>query len=49
MTEVYIEIQTRHIQMYSATLNIEAHFSGIRYLMYNWPILSAAFGEILFY
>lgn len=44
VTDVYIEIQTRHIQLYSAKFLINAHFSGLRYLMFHWPVLSAAIG-----
>lgn len=47
VTDVYIEIQTKHIQLYSAKFLINAHFSGLRYVMFNWPILSAAIGKIL--
>lgn len=45
VTDVYIEIQSRFIQLYSAKFLIHAHFSGIRYIMFQWPILSAAIGE----
>lgn len=44
VTDVYIEIQSRFIQLYSAKFLIHAHFSGIRYIMFQWPILSAAIG-----
>ncbi|XP_076642062.1 lipid droplet biogenesis associated protein seipin [Halictus rubicundus] len=44
VTVVYIEIQSRHIEFYSATVMISAHLSGLRYLMFHWPILSALVG-----
>lgn len=48
VTDVFVEIQSRQIQFYSVTLHITAHFSGLRYIMFHWPILSASIGEILF-
>ncbi|XP_043279402.1 seipin [Venturia canescens] len=44
VTVVHVEIQSRHIEFYSATLGINAHLSGLRYLMFHWPILSAIVG-----
>jgi len=44
VTDVYIEIQSRHIEVYSAKLSIIAEFTGLRYFMFNWPVLSAAIG-----
>lgn len=44
MTDVYVEIQSRQVELYSATLYIHAHFTGIRYFMFHWPMLSAAVG-----
>lgn len=44
VTIVYVEIQSRHIEFYSANIMINAHLSGLRYLMYHWPILSAIVG-----
>lgn len=45
MTDVFIELQSRELQYYSMTLHITAHFSGLRYIMFHWPMLSAAIGE----
>ncbi|XP_034032911.1 seipin-like [Thalassophryne amazonica] len=39
-----IEIQSKRVQIYSAYLHIHAHFTGIRYLMYNFPLTSAVIG-----
>ncbi|XP_041749153.2 seipin-like isoform X1 [Coregonus clupeaformis] len=39
-----IEIQSRHLQVYSAQLGIHAFFTGIRYLLYNFPVTSAVIG-----
>ncbi|KAK2575398.1 hypothetical protein KPH14_008314 [Odynerus spinipes] len=44
VTIVNIEIQSRYIEFYSATIMINAHLSGLRYLMFHWPILSAIVG-----
>ncbi|XP_031839595.1 lipid droplet biogenesis associated protein seipin [Nomia melanderi] len=44
VTLIHIEIQSRHIELYSATVMINAHLSGLRYLMFHWPILSAIIG-----
>lgn len=47
ITDVYIEIQSHKIQFYSVTLQITADFTGLRYIMYNYPWMSAAVGEYL--
>lgn len=39
-----IEIQSRRAQLYAARLRIHAHFTGIRYLLYNFPMTSAVIG-----
>ncbi|XP_042295152.1 seipin [Sceloporus undulatus] len=39
-----IEIQTTKIQIYGAQLRIHAHFTGLRYLLYNFPMTSAILG-----
>lgn len=44
VTDMYVEIQSRHVEIYSATLYIHAHFTGLRYFMFHWPMLSAAVG-----
>lgn len=44
VTDVYVEIQSRKIQFYSVSLHITAHFTGLRYIMFHWPILSAVVG-----
>lgn len=44
VTDIYIEIQTRHIEIYSAKFSVNAQFSGIRYVMFHWPVISAAIG-----
>ncbi|CAK9804464.1 Seipin [Anthophora quadrimaculata] len=44
VTVIYIEIQSKHIEIYSASVTINAHLSGLRYFMFHWPILSAIVG-----
>lgn len=39
-----IEIQSRNVQIYSAQLRIHAYFTGIRYILYNFPLTSAVIG-----
>ncbi|CAL1595563.1 unnamed protein product [Knipowitschia caucasica] len=39
-----IEIQSRRVQIYSSHLRIHAFFTGIRYLLYNFPVTSAVIG-----
>ncbi|XP_055792402.1 seipin-like isoform X4 [Salvelinus fontinalis] len=39
-----IEIQSRRVQIYSAQLRIHAFFTGVRYLLYNFPLTSAVIG-----
>ncbi|XP_048023199.1 seipin isoform X1 [Megalobrama amblycephala] len=39
-----IEVQSRRVQIYSAQLRIHAYFTGIRYLLYNFPVMSAIVG-----
>lgn len=44
VTDIYVEVQARNIEIYSASLQINAHLVGLRYLMYHWPITSAITG-----
>lgn len=44
VTDVYVELQSEVIEVYSSKLQIDAHLSGIRYLMFHWPAISAALG-----
>lgn len=44
VTDVTIEIQSTQIEFYTVSLHITAHFTGLRYVMYNWPLLSAVVG-----
>ncbi|XP_078000129.1 seipin-like [Glandiceps talaboti] len=39
-----IEVQAKSAQIYSSVLRIQARFTGLRYLMFEWPILTATFG-----
>ncbi|CAG0906971.1 unnamed protein product [Cyprideis torosa] len=41
-----VEIQSRFLRIYSGTLRIHAQFSGLRYVMHNFPMLSAVGGII---
>ncbi|XP_018566875.1 seipin isoform X2 [Anoplophora glabripennis] len=44
VTDIYVEIQSRFIEIYSAKVLVNAQFSGLRYVMFHWPVLSAALG-----
>lgn len=39
-----IEIQSKRVQIYSSQLCIHAYFTGIRYVLYNFPLTSAVIG-----
>ena len=40
-------IQSRFLDIYESKLKIHAHFSGLRYLMYYYPVLSSCLGASL--
>lgn len=39
-----VELIARNLQVYSSTLIIQAHLTGLRYYMVHWPLLTALFG-----
>ncbi|XP_077589582.1 seipin-like [Stigmatopora nigra] len=39
-----IEILSSKVQIYSSQLHIHAYFTGLRYLLHNFPVLSAVIG-----
>ncbi|XP_047441224.1 seipin-like isoform X2 [Mugil cephalus] len=39
-----IEIMSNRVQIYSSQLYVHAHFTGIRYLLFYFPVLSAVVG-----
>ncbi|XP_071387027.1 seipin-like [Centroberyx affinis] len=39
-----IEIMSNTVQIYSSQLYIHAHFTGLRYLLFNFPVMSALVG-----
>ncbi|KAM9301945.1 seipin [Gastrophryne carolinensis] len=43
-TGAVIQIHSVRLQIYSAQLLVHAHFTGLRYLLYNFPILCAVIG-----
>ncbi|XP_035118889.2 seipin isoform X2 [Callithrix jacchus] len=43
-TGAIIEIHSKRIQLYGAYLRIHAHFTGLRYLLYNFPMTCAFIG-----
>lgn len=44
VTDIYVEIQSRVVEFYSVTLQISANFTGLRYIIFNFPIISAVIG-----
>lgn len=40
-TLITIEIDNPHLQIYAATLTMQAQFNGLRYYMHYWPISTA--------
>lgn len=44
VTDIYVEIQSKIVEFYSVTLQISAHFTGLRYIIFNFPIISAVVG-----
>nr|XP_057932199.1 seipin-like [Doryrhamphus excisus] len=39
-----VEIQSKRVQIYSSQLRIHAYFTGVRYILYNFPLTSAVIG-----
>ncbi|KAI8785151.1 seipin isoform X2, partial [Biomphalaria glabrata] len=35
-----VEVQSHKIEIYTATITFSAKFSGLKYLLYHWPLLS---------
>lgn len=44
VTDIYVEIQSKIVEFYSVTVQISAHFTGLRYLIFNFPVVSAIVG-----
>ncbi|XP_026324628.1 seipin isoform X2 [Hyposmocoma kahamanoa] len=44
VTDAYVEVQSRFAQVYGVELHIEAHFTGLRYVMFHWPKFSCVVG-----
>lgn len=44
VTDIYVEIQSKVIEFYSVSIHITAHFTGLRYLIFNFPTISAVVG-----
>lgn len=44
LSDVHVELESRFVELYGAQLRIHAIFSGLRYLMYHYPLVSAAMG-----
>ncbi|CAH1396691.1 unnamed protein product [Nezara viridula] len=44
VTDVVIEIKSQKVEIYSSKIQIDADLSGLRYIMFHWPVTSAIFG-----
>lgn len=44
LSEVHIELASRHVELYAAQMRIHATFSGLRYFMFNYPLSAAVVG-----
>ncbi|KAK8389874.1 hypothetical protein O3P69_012808 [Scylla paramamosain] len=44
LSEVYIELASRHVELYAAQMRIHATFSGLRYFMFHYPLIAAVVG-----
>ncbi|KAF6214473.1 hypothetical protein GE061_009216 [Apolygus lucorum] len=45
-TDMYLELKSDRVEVYSAKVQIDAHLSGLRYIMFHWPFFSAILGSI---
>lgn len=44
VTDIYVEIQSKVVEFYGVSIHIIAHFTGIRYIIFHFPIISAFVG-----
>ncbi|XP_050438473.1 seipin [Adelges cooleyi] len=44
ITDIHFEVLDHDVQIYAARMTILARLSGLRYLMYHWPVFSALVG-----
>lgn len=47
MTQANVMIHSRHFQVYDIRLRITAEFSGLRYMVYNYPGTFLAFSLVM--
>jgi len=45
----YVQMQNKDVEIYSTTLTARVHFTGLRYLMYFWPVLTSVTGTMIFF
>lgn len=41
-----VVIMTKQVEIYSSTLRLQASFTGLRYVIFNWPVLFACFAVL---
>lgn len=44
VTDIYVEIQSKVVEFYGVSLQLLAHFTGLRYIIFHFPIISAFVG-----
>lgn len=44
VTDIYVELQSKVVEFYGVTLHISAHFTGLRFIIFHFPVISAVVG-----
>lgn len=44
VTDIYVEIQSKVVEFYAVSLHITAHFTGLRFIIFHFPLVSACVG-----
>lgn len=44
VTDIYVEIQSKVVEFYAVSVHITAHFTGLRFILFNFPVISACVG-----
>lgn len=44
VTDIYVELQSKVIEFYGVSIHILAHFTGLRFIIFHFPVLSACVG-----
>lgn len=44
VTDIYVEIQSKVVEFYGVSIHIIAHFTGLRFIIFHFPVISACVG-----